>query len=785
MAAVLRTGVAEHNHRVVVERPDGSRVTALVNIDPLFDENGVHVGAVNCFQDISELARAYEDLQRSKDDLEDFFENSAVALHVVGTDGTILRANKAELTLLNYEAEDYVGRRIAEFHADASTVEDILLRLRRGESICNYPARLRAKDGSIKHVLITSNAQIKNGELVQTRCFTIDVTATKRAEQRADEGQKLFYRVLDSLPAAVYTTDPEGKVTFYNLAAVELAGREPQLGTDEWCVTWRLYRPDGTALPHDECPMAVALRQQRAMIGPEAIAERPDGTRVRFLPHPTPLFGQDGRLVGMINMLVDITARHEAEFQSAQLAAIVESSNDAIISKSLTGEVYSWNAGAARLLGYQPEEMVGQPITRIIPEELHREEQHILARLQGGECIDSFETIRVAKNGRRVDVSATISPVRDKDGTIIGASTVARDITERKRAEELQRLLISELNHRVKNTLATVQSIANQTARLAHSPADFADSFSGRIRALAYTHDLLTRNSWQGADMLALVQDQLLLGGTADSRISLSGPSVTLNTQSTLHLAMVLHELGTNARKYGSLSVPHGRLSVRWSVEPGATPTLKLTWEESGGPAVSLPGRTGFGATLIERSLSAHGGEARLRYRPSGVVCEITMLLLEQADWHRTLFAASWPSATLEPIPEAPPALAAVQGQRVLVIEDEPLIALDLTHILSDAGAIPVGPATTVEDALELMAATDFDAALLDANLGGKPVDALAAELTRLGTPFAFVTGYGRDWLPTAFQGVPVVTKPLTGEIVVQTIARLLKAQAELQRSMA
>lgn len=253
---------------------------------------------------------------RSRDqatDFEDFFENGAIALHIVDGSGTILHANRAELELLGYAAEDYVGRSIAEFHADQDVIQDILARLRAGEKLDKVPARLRARDGSIKFVELTSSAHFRDGKFVNTRCFTVDVTDLIEARAQLREKDEQLRRVLDALPAAVYTTDAGGKISYYNRAAAELAGREPEIGKDEWCVTFRLFTADGRELPHAQCPMAIALKENRPIRGVEAMAQRPDGTLFPFLPFPTPLHDQAGTLVGAVNMLVDISDRKQSE----------------------------------------------------------------------------------------------------------------------------------------------------------------------------------------------------------------------------------------------------------------------------------------------------------------------------------------------------------------------------------------------------------------------------------------------------------------------------------------
>jgi PAS domain S-box-containing protein len=265
-----------------------------------------------------------------------------------------------------------------------------------------------------------------------------DIIQRKQVEAVLRESERRFREMIDALPTAIYTTDAEGRLTYFNPAAVEFSGRVPALGTDHWCVTWKLYHPDGRPMPHDQCPMAIALKEGHPVRGVQAIAERPDGKRIWFEPHATPLRDSAGKIVGGINMLVDITERKRAEQASAMLASIVESSGDAIVSKTLEGVITSWNAMAERMFGYTAEEAVGQSILMIIPPELQHQEPEILKQVRRGEHVH-LDTVRVARDGRRIDISLNVSPVRDASGHIIGASKIARDITARKRAEEASR----------------------------------------------------------------------------------------------------------------------------------------------------------------------------------------------------------------------------------------------------------------------------------------------------------------------------------------------------------
>jgi PAS domain S-box-containing protein len=301
------------------------------------------------------------------------------------------------------------------------------------------------------------------------------------------------------LPAAIYTTDAAGRITFYNQAAVQLSGREPKLGSDEWCVTWRLFQPDGTPLPHDECPMAVALKEDRPIRGVEAMAERPDGSRLSFLPYPTPVHDESGKLVGAVNMLVDITKRKQAEKRLA--------------------------------------------------------------------------------------------------------------------------LLAREVDHRSKNMLAVIQAMVRFTR--ASTVSEFAAAVLGRISALAHAHTLLSESRWEGADLRRLAEEELAPYRSEDEhRVQIEGDSIALVPAVAQSLAIILHELTTNAVKHGALSLPTGRISVQWS--QNETGGLAVRWIEQSSLQVRAPTGQGFGMNVIERTVRDQlDGTVRLDWASTGLVCAL------------------------------------------------------------------------------------------------------------------------------------------------------------------
>ena len=442
-------------------------------------------------------------------------------------------------------------------------------------------------------------------------------------------------RILEALPEPIYMTDANGRITFYNSAAAAMWGVHPEIGKSEFCGSWKLYWPDGRPLPHDECPMAVALKEKRANRGLEAVAERPDGTRVPFLAYPTPLFDDAGNLAGAVNMLVDLTDRAIADEAEQRYAAIFASSDDAILAKDLDGTIISWNRGAERLFGYTAAEAIGKQVAMLIPQERHDEEPAILGRIRRGERIDHYETIRRRKDGSLIEISLSVSPIRDREGRVIGAAKIARDITERKRAEQQQNLLIREMNHRVKNLFTVASSVVSLSARSAETTTELAMVVRDRLNALARAHALTIPNFSEasGSAEYTTTLHELIrtilapydaVSNGHKPRARVMGADVLISGSVVTSFALLLHEFATNAAKYGALSVPEGVVDISCQ-EDGSQ--FVLTWTERGGPTVDQKtDGDGFGTLLGKATVeSQFGGQIVRRWHPEGLSIRLSV----------------------------------------------------------------------------------------------------------------------------------------------------------------
>ncbi|WP_185927953.1 PAS domain S-box protein [Pseudorhizobium endolithicum] len=374
------------------------------------------------------------------------------------------------------------------------------------------------------------------------------------------------------------------------------------------------------------------LQQFRAMLEGGAGFEiekryiRSDGVIVWVSNSVSAIKNSSGDIIQAVTFTTDVTERKRAQDEVRRLAAIIASSDDAIISIDLGMNIQSWNRGAEKLYGYPAEEAIGRPATMILPPDIGDEEHVIIERIKTGDHVQPHETRRLHKDGTEVHVSLRVSPIYDENGGIVGASKIARDISERKEAERQQNLLVGELTHRVKNVLATVNAIVRQTLGPA-GPDSPAASLLSRLQSLAKAHDLLTESNWKSASLQDIVREAL--SPYPESMFEVAGDDVLVNARAVLSLSLVLHELGTNAAKYGALSSEAGRVRISWrtieSTDPDQT-ALKLRWEERGGPPVVMPSHKGFGSRLLQTVVTSElRGGVLVDYAPTGLIYDIEM----------------------------------------------------------------------------------------------------------------------------------------------------------------
>jgi PAS domain S-box-containing protein/excisionase family DNA binding protein len=590
--------------------------------------------------EIAERKRAEQELRRKEAELRDFFEQAVVGLHWVGEDGTILWANQAELDLLGYPPEEYIGHHIADFYADPEVIEDILRRLAAKETLHDYEARLRCKDGTIKDVLIHSNVLWDGDTFVHTRCITVDISGRKLAERRlaiqyavtrilsesetlAEATGSILQCVCETLgweAGAAWSADRHTGVlrcdAFWHVPAVDIGEFEaiscqrtfaPGVGLPGrvWASEQSGWIPDVLADDNfPRAPYAAQVGLHTAFGFPIRHGNEVLGV-IEFFSREIRQPDEDllAMLAAVGSQIGQFIERQRAEEVRFQLAAIVESSDDTIIGKYLDGVIFSWNAGAERMYGYTAEEVIGRSVAMLVPPDMPNELPSILERLRRGERIERYETVRIRKDGRRIDVSLTISPVRDAAGTISGAATIARDITERKRAEqrlretaeardralgELQQLLrtrdefLSSAAHDLKNPLANIKGQAQLLQRRA-ARAERLDA-GQVVRGMASIDASATR-------MVALV-DELL----DSARLQLGQP-LELNRRRT-DLVALAHRLAAEHQQ----TTERHRLHIE-----AVAPALVGSWD----------------ATRLERVLSnllhnaikysPHGGEVLLR----------------------------------------------------------------------------------------------------------------------------------------------------------------------------
>jgi PAS domain S-box-containing protein len=538
-------------------------------------------------------------------------------------DGVVTSWNEGATRIFGYTAEEMIGETITriipkELHAEEA---DTLARIGRGERVARYETARMAKDGRRIEVLMqVSPLHDKSGSVIGASAIARDITERKAADDALRKSEARLRHALDASGAGVWAWDRDTGLITADGAYRAMYGLAPDATVDMDTWETRLHPDDREPLKRrvEECLLEGSQwREEFRVLHPQF------GTRW-LAGLGRVVRDAEGRVGGMTGINIDITAQKAAEAavgeSEAHLKAIVDGAIDGIVAVDNEGTVQSLNPAAATMFNVAPSEIIGQNVRMLMPHFNACDGK--VSSTDGAQTTGvTHEVVGQRKDGSTFPLDLGITEVsRGGQRLFIG---IVRDITERKQAEETQRLLIDELNHRVKNTLVTVQAMAEQTLRNARDPAHFVEGFRGRLQALSRAHNLLTQRTWNGVDLEQLIREQLLVSGS--QILTCAGPKIQLKPRVAVHLGLALHELGTNARKYGALKVPEGRLSVTWHLgDRGTDHELELKWVESGGPAVSPPTGQGFGTLLIERGLKhSLGGEARMIFSPTGVVCEM------------------------------------------------------------------------------------------------------------------------------------------------------------------
>ncbi|QWW69968.1 PAS domain S-box protein [Rhizobium sp. WYJ-E13] len=455
----------------------------------------------------------------------------------------------------------------------------------------------------------------EQGQIRGVLCIVNETTDRVRSEAALRESEQRLRAIYTQSAAGIAQADLSGRILSVNQRLCELIGysAEELVGMTIKDITFEDDRAENLRRYQHMVETGESFDIEKRYV-------RKDGELLWVANSVFPIRDETGRIKQAAAIIVDITERRRVREVEAHLASMIASSNDAIMGIDLDMKITSWNAAAKKLYGYDEAEAIGQSVLMLVPDDRKHEEPAILGRIAAGLIVEPYETVRVRKDGGLVDVLLSVSPIFDSAGRAVGASKMAHDISARKEAERLQAMLVGELNHRVKNVLATVSAIARQTFGRSEANQADVETFGARLASLGRAHDLLTHGGWQQADLRSVVEQAL--SPFASEKFEVTGGSVLLPAKAVVAFSLALHELATNAAKYGALSVPDGRVSIAWEQDDSG---LRFRWMERGGPTVRPPARKGFGSLLIERLLASElNGQSVISYNADGVVCEIS-----------------------------------------------------------------------------------------------------------------------------------------------------------------
>lgn len=614
---------------------------------------------------------------------------------------------------------------------------------------------LRAQDGTITGLLGLAR------EITDRKRYESVLLAR---EAKSAEAARELQTLADNIPTLCFMAFADGHIYWFNRRCYDYTGR-----SWETLANWEeVIHPAALQEATERWTRSVTTGEPFEMSVP---VRRADGQYRTFLSQIVPIRNDAGAIVRWFGSNTDVTDFRAVEADRERLSSIIECTSDYVGTFDRNYRITYLNPAGRRLAGIAPgAPLDGQRVEHFLSLEQTRNLIDEIAPIVRRDGVWTGESLLRIGGSAPIPASHVIIGHHDERGEIDYFSFVARDMSERVAAQDREKLLAREVDHRAKNLLAIVQSVVQLTR--AESVAEFKDAITGRVQSLARAHSLLAASRWHGVQLGPLIEEELApFAGTDKPRVRITGPTILLKPAAAQAIALVVHELATNTVKYGALSRDAGILDVRWRrVERNGVPYLVLVWHERGGPPVVPPTRRGFGSTVIssgvERQLK---GKVDLDWRESGLHCTLTFptdQLLGQS-------APARPSRTATDTPSPAPPAGSIAGRRILVVEDEALIAAQVEAVLDGAGCTVIGPAADVAEALSLAADSPPDLAVLDVNLAGERSDPIADVLAARGIPFLFCTGYAGSAGPERHPAARVLKKPLDPVELLHAIGQL------------
>lgn len=606
---------------------------------PRRDAQGRHIGFIGVAHDVTEAKEAELALRDREAQLSAFIAQSTAGFAQVDLEGHFTLVNDRFCEIAGWSRDELMGMRMLEItHPDdRDRNRPLFERAVAVGTPYTHEKRYIRKDGSI--VWVNNSVSVirrPDGEPFGVLAVTLDVTRRREAEARLRKSEESLRLATESAGMASWELDLETLEGEWSPNRFDLLGMERRPDSrgsfDEWIE--RIH-------PEDR-EMARAAAQRCLRTGRPYTIEyrvcRADNREERWLQsHGSRIDYEDKRPSRFVGVSFDITDRKRAEDElresEARFRTIFEQANDFLVTTTLDQVITSVNPAVVAALGYAEDEIVGAKIGDFMDsDQLAVAMAAFEHKLREGGTTRLSVTVR-ARDGRPLIWEINSRLTADAEGNPTGLHAIGRDVTEAKRAEAHLRLLVDELNHRVKNTLAIVQGIAQQSFKGTVDPATARRAFEGRLAALSEAHNLLTREHWGAVSMKQIIGDAVAPHGDA-ARFTIEGPDLPILPKTAISLALAVHELSTNAVKHGALSQPEGQVAIRWTcVERDGRTRLALIWEERGGPKVTAPTRRGFGTRMIERGLAAElGGAVTIDFRPEGLVCTVDAPLPEGAE---------------------------------------------------------------------------------------------------------------------------------------------------------